>query len=42
MRGGILVIGSMNMDLVVQTSDLPQKGETVVGDNFVQAPGGKE
>lgn len=41
MRGGILVIGSMNMDLVVQTSDLPQKGETVVGDNFAQAPGGK-
>ena len=31
----------MNMDLVVQTHNFPQQGETVVGKNFHQAPGGK-
>ena len=31
----------MNMDLVVQTKNFPQQGETVVGKNFHQAPGGK-
>ena len=41
MSEGILVIGSMNMDLVVQTKNFPEKGETVVGKNFAQAPGGK-
>ncbi len=41
MKNSILVIGSMNMDLVVQTDSYPQKGETLVGNNFHQAPGGK-
>jgi ribokinase len=37
----IAVIGSMNMDLVVETAVSPQMGETVLGDNFFTTPGGK-
>ncbi|ACL69216.1 ribokinase [Halothermothrix orenii] len=37
----ILVIGSLNMDLIVQTEKYPRKGETVPGENFKQVPGGK-
>ena len=31
MNDGIVVIGSMNMDLVVETDYVPKKGETVLG-----------
>ncbi|TDX51572.1 ribokinase [Orenia marismortui] len=41
MADDILVIGSMNMDLVVQTPRAPKKGETIMGSNFSQIPGGK-
>ena len=37
----ITVIGSINMDLVVQTDDFPQQGETTMGDLFTTVPGGK-
>jgi ribokinase len=37
----ILVIGSMNMDLIIQADRYPQKGETIIGGNFQQVPGGK-
>jgi ribokinase len=37
----IVVFGSINMDLVVQTSRLPQPGETLAGAGFFTAPGGK-
>lgn len=37
----ILVIGSLNMDLVARTQRLPQKGETVFGNSFATFPGGK-
>ena len=37
----ITVIGSINMDLVVNTQRAPEQGETVTGDNFHQIPGGK-
>lgn len=37
----ILVVGSMNMDLVVKTDQFPQKGETVKGLAFNLIPGGK-
>lgn len=37
----IAVVGSINMDLVVETSKLPEKGETILGDNFFSGPGGK-
>ncbi|HAC65968.1 MAG TPA: ribokinase [Cyanothece sp. UBA12306] len=37
----IIVFGSINMDLVAQTSRLPKAGETVLGNNFFTVPGGK-
>ena len=37
----ILVIGSLNMDFVVQTEKLPLPGETVKGRDFSTIPGGK-
>ncbi len=40
-KPNILVVGSINMDLVVRTPRMPQPGETVPGDGFVTSPGGK-
>lgn len=37
----ITVIGSVNMDLVVQTDTFPQQGETTFGQLFTTSPGGK-
>jgi ribokinase len=37
----ILVIGSLNMDLVVRCRHLPAPGQTVFGTDFVMAAGGK-
>ncbi|WP_013324886.1 ribokinase [Gloeothece verrucosa] len=37
----VIVLGSINIDLVVQVSHLPHKGETVIGNNFFTACGGK-
>lgn len=37
----IVVIGSANVDFVVQTPHIPQPGETVLGHHFVMAMGGK-
>ncbi|GIU73117.1 MAG: ribokinase [Bryobacteraceae bacterium] len=37
----ILVIGSLNMDFVVQVDRLPAPGETARGENFRMIPGGK-
>ncbi|MCY7330338.1 MAG: PfkB family carbohydrate kinase, partial [Saprospiraceae bacterium] len=37
----IIVFGSMNMDLVVQTARLLQSGETLIGSDFYTTPGGK-
>lgn len=37
----ILVIGSLNMDLVVQTPRVPAAGETLAGNGFKLVPGGK-
>lgn len=39
--GAIIVIGSINMDLVVRTPRIPQAGETLLGDGFMTLPGGK-
>ncbi len=38
---GVLVIGSINMDLVVRSDHMPQPGETVMGSEFATIPGGK-
>ncbi|MBL0370434.1 ribokinase [Rhizobium sp. KVB221] len=37
----ITVLGSINMDLIATVFRLPKPGETLAGDNFVTAPGGK-
>lgn len=41
MPGQILVVGSSNTDMVVQTTKLPAPGETVLGGTFFMNPGGK-
>ena len=41
MNSKILVIGSLNMDLVVVTSRHPLIGETILGESFNTYPGGK-
>nr|WP_262713151.1 PfkB family carbohydrate kinase [Anseongella ginsenosidimutans] len=37
----ILVVGSINMDMVVKTDHIPKPGETVLGGEFFMNPGGK-
>ena len=37
----IVVIGSSNTDLVIKVEKLPAPGETIIGDRFSLAPGGK-
>lgn len=37
----ITVIGSINLDLTATTARLPEPGETVLGKDFLTAPGGK-
>lgn len=37
----VVVFGSINMDLVVRTPRLPAPGETISGETFFTAPGGK-
>ena len=37
----IVVVGSLNMDLVVEVPTIPLPGETVLGKNFSTFPGGK-
>ncbi len=41
MKPKVVVVGSANMDMVVQVSHLPIAGETVLGGTFVRARGGK-
>jgi ribokinase len=41
MSGHIVVVGSLNMDLVVRTARHPQVGETILGNDFRTFPGGK-
>lgn len=40
-RPRICVVGSLNMDLVIQTPELPVPGQTVLGGPFATHPGGK-
>jgi ribokinase len=41
MSAPITVVGSLNMDFVVQVAALPRPGETVIGSGFSTLPGGK-
>jgi ribokinase len=40
-KPNILVIGSANMDMVIQSDHFPSPGETIIGGNFSLIPGGK-
>ncbi len=40
-KKGVVVVGSLNMDLVAYTARIPVEGETVIGSNFQTHPGGK-
>jgi len=40
-RKKILVIGSLNMDMVVRMPRMPEIGETIMGTSFMTVPGGK-
>ena len=40
-EANVLVVGSINMDLVVRVGRMPAPGETTLGDNFCSNPGGK-
>jgi len=37
----ILVVGSINMDMVVRVARMPAAGETIPGEGFATSPGGK-
>ena len=41
MTGRVIVVGSINIDLVISAARLPQPGETVSGGRFAQHDGGK-
>jgi ribokinase len=41
MNGHLVVVGSLNMDLVVRSPRHPEPGETIIGGEFRTIPGGK-
>ncbi|MBV4451598.1 MULTISPECIES: ribokinase [Pseudomonas] len=41
MPAKVVVVGSLNMDLVTRASRLPRAGETLIGQTFATVPGGK-
>jgi ribokinase len=40
-KSGVAVVGSLNMDLVVRAETMPLPGQTVMGQDLLQNPGGK-
>lgn len=41
MHAKVVIVGSLNMDLVTRLPRLPRPGETLAGQSFVTVPGGK-
>jgi ribokinase len=41
MQAKVVVVGSLNMDLVIRAPRLPRAGETLAGESFATVPGGK-
>jgi ribokinase len=37
----VVIVGSLNLDLVVRVAQLPQRGQTLPGSDFLMLPGGK-
>ncbi|WP_426153351.1 ribokinase [Pseudomonas sp. DC3000-4b1] len=40
-QADIVIVGSLNMDLVIRAKRMPRPGETLAGDTFTTVPGGK-
>jgi len=40
-KPSILVVGSVNMDLVLRTPRIPKSGESLIGEFYLYVPGGK-
>jgi ribokinase len=41
MSGKVVIVGSLNMDLVTRVHRMPKAGETLAGESFATVPGGK-
>ncbi|ALS25205.1 ribokinase [Paenibacillus naphthalenovorans] len=41
MKPSVVVVGSLNQDIVVQVEELPREGETLMGIGMSESPGGK-
>jgi ribokinase len=41
MTGNVIVVGSLNVDLIIRVPHLPRPGETVTGGTYSRGPGGK-
>lgn len=41
MQADIVIVGSLNMDLVIRAQRMPRPGETLAGRSFTTVPGGK-
>jgi ribokinase len=41
MNAQVVVVGSLNMDLVIRSERIPRPGETILGGEFHSVPGGK-
>ena len=41
-RPKILVVGSLMMNQGIETSVIPEEGQTVMGEDIKKSPGGKE
>lgn len=41
MKKRILIVGSLNMDIVLEMKCMPKKGETILGESLTYSPGGK-
>lgn len=41
MAGNVVIVGSINMDVITMVDAFPQPGETVLSDGYVISPGGK-
>lgn len=37
----VIVFGSLNMDLSIESDHMPNLGETIIGRGFITNPGGK-
>lgn len=40
-KSGVVVVGSLNMDLITRAEVMPLPGQTVMGQDLLQSPGGK-